>query len=87
MKSNPAQMSAAIPMAWAIEPKMPGALKKTQAQKWRPIMDQAMSHSFETGLGLRRETEANAMASSVIAATSGMAFQLIKLAPGSGHLV
>lgn len=79
MKRSPAQTNADNPTNPASWPQGPGMSKKMNAAKCRAIMIQPVSQIPETGVGFRRDTEANAAVSKPMAARSGISLQLITI--------
>jgi hypothetical protein len=75
MKRTPAQIRADRPTVDARFPQMSGRFKNRKALKWMTIIDHPVSQIAETGVGLRRETEAKAQASRVTAIRSGISLQ------------
>jgi hypothetical protein len=75
MKRNPAQIRAESPTTSARVPQMPGRFRNRKAAKWMTIISHPVSQIAETGVGLRRETDAKAQASRVTAIRSGISLQ------------
>jgi hypothetical protein len=79
MKSRPAHIKAERPITIATVPPVPGRVMKRKAAKCRTIITQPVSQIPETGVGLRRETDAKAQASRATAVRSGSSLQFTRL--------
>ena len=84
MNSTPAQVSDASQTIVASSPHAPGEGRKIEEVKCSATITHPVSHNLETGIWLRREIDAKALASRITAPRSG---SLLQSNPLTSHFV